>query len=72
MTTDAADLLGDTSRLALVALLNCRVAGMKAENDQRLHCGNSMAYVGDDFFAVEREFTTRLGLDLTAKPEQTS
>lgn len=47
--------------LAQVALLNCRVAGMQAENQHRLSCGNSIAYASDEFFAVEREFEALIG-----------
>ena len=47
--------------LAQTALLNCRVAGMQAENQHRMQCGNSVAYSGDEFFAVEREFAAMIG-----------
>jgi hypothetical protein len=47
--------------LAQVALLNCRVAGMQAENQRRMACGNSVAYAGDEFFAMEREFEAMIG-----------
>ena len=47
--------------LAQTALLNCRVAGMQAENQHRAACGNSVAYGADEFFAVEREFDALIG-----------
>ena len=47
--------------LAQVALLNCRVAGMQAENQHRLACGNSIAYADGEFAAVEREFAALIG-----------
>ena len=40
--------------LAQVALLNCEVAGMQAENTHRLSCGNSVAYGADEFAAVRQ------------------
>jgi len=43
-----------------VALFNCRVAGMVAENMQRHHAGMSMAYHEDSFTALEREFEARM------------
>ena len=47
--------------LAQVALLNCRVAGMQAENQHRQNCGHSIAYVESAFAEVEREFSTMIG-----------
>jgi len=46
---------------AQTALLNCRVAGMMAENAHRMNCGNSIAYGEDAFIAVEREFAGVIG-----------
>jgi hypothetical protein len=43
------------------ALLHCRIAGMVAENAQREHLGESMAYTEEAFAEVEREFTGTLG-----------
>jgi hypothetical protein len=47
--------------MAQVALLNCRVAGMQAENEHRLRNGLSIAYGSDEFFAVEQEFAVMIG-----------
>jgi hypothetical protein len=47
--------------IAQTALLNCRVAGMQAENAHRMACGNSVAYGEEHFSAVEREFELRIG-----------
>jgi len=47
--------------MAQAALMNCRVAGMVAENMQRAALGHSMAYGTDEFFAVEREFDAVIG-----------
>ena len=47
--------------LAQMALLNCRVSGMVAENASRLGNGLSIAYGDDAFFAVEREFAALIG-----------
>lgn len=46
---------------AHVAMLNCRVAGMQAENQHRLDCGNSIAYGVEQFTDVEAEFEPVLG-----------
>lgn len=46
---------------AQAALLNCRIAGMVAENMQRGAVGQSMAYVEHHFVDVEREFEGTLG-----------
>lgn len=46
---------------AQTALLNCRVAGMVAENQHQVSCGNSVAYAADEFLAVEREFESMIG-----------
>lgn len=45
---------------AQVALMNCRVAGMIAENQHRMLTGQSIAYRSDEFTAVEREFEPML------------
>ena len=47
--------------LAQVALLNCRVEGMKAENRHRIACGNSIAYGEEEFRHVESEFESLIG-----------
>lgn len=47
--------------LAQTALLNCRVAGMQAENRYRISIGESIAYGSDEFLAVEREFGALIG-----------
>jgi len=47
--------------MAQAALLNCRVAGMQAENTHRMNCGNAIAYGEDAFIAVEREFGGVIG-----------
>lgn len=49
--------------LAQTALLNCRVAGMQAENEHRVLTGNSVAYGSDEFSAVEREFAALIGIN---------
>lgn len=48
---------------AQTALLNCRVAGMVAENQHRVSCGNSVAYDGKSFFEVEQEFEALIGFN---------
>ena len=40
--------------MAQAAVLNAQVAGMVAENDQRKHRDEAMAYVYDDFDALVR------------------
>ena len=47
--------------LAQVALLNCEVAGMQAENTHRLSCGNSIAYGADEFAAVRQQYEALIG-----------
>ena len=47
--------------IAQVALLNCRVIGMQAENTHRLACGESIAYGEASFYNVEKEFTAMIG-----------
>ena len=47
--------------MAQAALLNARIAGMAAENMQRAHLGQSMAYGEDAFAAVAREYQSVLG-----------
>ena len=42
--------------IAQTAFMNCRVAGMVAENMQRAATGQSMAYTDADFAGVEAEF----------------
>jgi hypothetical protein len=42
--------------MSQTALLNCRVAGMVAENQHRTNCGLSIAYGADEFDSVEKEF----------------
>lgn len=46
---------------AHVAIFNCRVAGMQAENRHRLDCGNSIAYGVEQFADLEAEFEPVLG-----------
>jgi hypothetical protein len=47
--------------VAQAALLNCEVAGMVAENQHRMNCGNSIAY-GDEAFAAKfKEYEAVLG-----------
>lgn len=46
---------------AQAALLNCRVAGMQAENQQRLSLGYSVAYGHDAFSKVDDEFQALIG-----------
>ena len=40
--------------LAQTALLNCRVAGMVAENQHRTNCGNSLAYTEQARLNIQR------------------
>ena len=47
--------------IAQAALLNCRVAGMHAENENRIANGLSIAYDQHDFAEVEREFEALIG-----------
>ena len=47
--------------LAQVALLNCEVAGMQAENAHRLSCGNSLAYGEYEFTAVRQRYEEMIG-----------
>lgn len=47
--------------LSQVAMMNARIAGMQAENNQRIHLQQAMAYIEADFAAVEREYATTLG-----------
>ena len=42
--------------MAQAACANAEVAGMTAENMQREHRGESMAYVFDDFFAITEKY----------------
>ena len=49
--------------LAQTALLNCRLAGMQAENQQRAQLGHSMAYGDEHFAQVEREFEAMIGFN---------
>jgi hypothetical protein len=46
---------------AQTALLCCRVQGMVAENKQREHTEQAMAYTADDFDAVYEAFDGVLG-----------
>lgn len=47
--------------MAQIALFQCRVAGMVAENAQRTHRGDSMAYTEADFMCLEREQEALIG-----------
>lgn len=47
--------------VAQAALLNTRVAGMEAENQQRQYRGLAPAYGEDAFISLEREFESTLG-----------
>ena len=47
--------------IAQIALFQCRVAGMVAENAQRTHHGHSMAYTEADFTCLEREQEALIG-----------
>jgi len=44
-----------------IALMNCRRAGMEAENQHRVSHGLSVAYGDDAFLALEREFEGTIG-----------
>lgn len=48
--------------MAQIALLNCEVAGMQAENTHRLNCGNSVAYGTSELTAgLAGNVTTKKG-----------
>ena len=47
--------------MAQVALLNCEVAGMQAENQHRMNCGLSLAYGADEFTGVRQRYETLIG-----------
>lgn len=49
--------------LAQVAIMNCRVAGMQAENQRRIHQGLCVTFLRDDFLDVEREFEPLIGFN---------
>ena len=46
---------------AQVALFNAEIEGMKAENVHRLNCSNSIAYGGDEFYNVCKNWGNVLG-----------
>jgi hypothetical protein len=53
--------------MARAAALNAEVAGMQAENMQRVHRGESIAYDGKAFFdAIESNRLGENGITLTA------
>ena len=47
--------------LAQVALLNCEVAGMQAENQHRMNCGLAIAYGSDEFAGVRQQYEGLIG-----------
>lgn len=47
--------------LAQVALLNCEVAGMQAENQYRIYCGLPVAYRSDEFAGVRQQYKGLIG-----------
>lgn len=47
--------------LAQVALLNCEIAGMTAENQHRMNCGLDIAYGADEFAAVRNKYEPLIG-----------
>jgi len=47
--------------LAQVALLNCEVAGMQAENQHRMNCGLSIAYGAAEFAGVRQQYEALIG-----------
>lgn len=47
--------------IAQAALLNCRVAGMVAANQERMSNGQALAYGQDAFYEVETEFGRIIG-----------
>ena len=49
--------------MAQTALLNCRVAGMVAENQHCTNNGRGLAYTDAEFWKVEREFNALIGPD---------
>ena len=48
---------------ALIAAAQARIAGMQAENAQRLDCGNLIAY-GEDAFNIEAAFLEQLSIQV--------
>ena len=56
--------------LAQTALLNCRVAGMQAENQHRLACGQNVVYTDEEFAAMGREFEAMIGYNEIMKMAQ--
>jgi hypothetical protein len=48
---------------ALISAVNARVAGMQAENQHRLSCGNSIAY-GNEAFECEAAYLESLALEV--------
>jgi len=46
--------------MAQIALLNCEVAGMQAENTQRLNHGYSLAYGENEFASVRQKYEALL------------
>lgn len=47
--------------LALITAAQARIAGMQAENQHRLACGNAVAYA-DEAFGVEADNLERLAI----------
>lgn len=46
---------------ALIVAAQARIAGMQAENQHRLACGDSIAY-GEDAFNIEADFLEQLSI----------
>jgi hypothetical protein len=55
--------------MAQVALLNCEVAGMQAENAQRMSCGHSIAFAYDAFEEVRQRYESVIGFNAIAALE---
>ncbi len=47
--------------LAQIALLNCEVAGMQAENQHRMATSNSISYGDEAFHAVQKKYEAMIG-----------
>ena len=49
--------------LAQVALLNCEIAGMQAENQHRMNCTQSIAYGEEAFAIVYKKYEAMISKD---------
>lgn len=49
--------------LALIAAAQARIAGMQAENQNRMNCDNCISY-GEDAFMIEADALERISIDV--------